>query len=261
VLGFAVLATTAWDVVSDAGSALPLDLRKAAAWEWRCRHHFERDAMARFARLSESLQSEGANEQVVAMACKAAKDEERHAELCCDLVRYLGAVAPENVAAAGAKVAPPGLSAREQLLYEVVAMSCVTETLSCALLGGLIELAKDQHIKEVMQSILRDEIGHSRLGWAYLADRATHGPQNFISDHLPAMLAGTVSDELFDEREAHPMEEALNGLGALSRKERLSIFDESMNAIVFPGLERFNVDTSHGRRWLEAQQKESVVSP
>ena len=259
MLDSALPVTTAWDVVSDAQSALPLELRKAAAWEWRCRHHFERDAMARFARLCDSLRSEGANDQVVAMACKAAKEEERHAELCRDLVRYLGAVAPENFVAAGAKVAPPDLSAREQLLYEVVAMSCVTETLSCALLGALVERAKDQHIKHTMQSILRDEIGHSRLGWAYLADQATHGPHNFIADHLPAMLAGTISDELFDEREAHPLEEALNELGALSRKERLSIFEESMNAIVFPGLDRFNVDTSHGRRWLEAQQKRDLL--
>jgi len=240
--------------VNNSVSTLPSALRKAAAWEWRCRHHFELDAMARFARLSDTLKAHNANQQVVDMANKAAKDEERHAELCRDLVAYLDEAPPENFVACGAKVAPAEFSAREQLLYEMVAISCVTETLSCALLGTLVERAEDEHIKQAMHSILKDEIGHSRLGWAYLADETKRGPQNFIADHLPAMLAGTVSEELFVNKEAHPLEGALDGLGALSRKERLRIFDESMREVVFPGLENFGVDTTSGRKWLLEQE-------
>ena len=85
------------------------------------------------------------------------------------------------------------------------------------------------------------------------ASEESKGPHRFISTHLPAMLAGTVQTELFEERPEHPLEEGLSGLGALSRSERARIFEESMREIVFPGLERFEIDAAAGRRWLDDQ--------
>ena len=133
-------------------------------------------------------------------------------------------------------------------------MSCVTETLSAALLGEMVERAVDGQVRDVMQAILRDEVGHARLGWAHLAAEAQRGPAGFIGDYLPAMLAGTVNDELFSSSAEHREREALCGLGALDRGGRRRIFEETMRLVVFPGLQRFGVDTARGERWLNARE-------
>jgi bacterioferritin (cytochrome b1) len=232
---------------------LSLELKKAAAWEWKCRRNFELEAMARFQRLALTLDELEGQIELAALARKAASDEKRHADQCAELVSHFGGQAVEKYEPHDRQVSPPGCSPEEALLYEMVAMSCITETLSCALLGALVERATDKQVKDTMHSILRDEIGHSRLGWAFLAGTDSRSSKRFVADRLPAMLAGTVTQEIFEDRPSHALEEPLSHLGALTRKERLHIFQESMHAVVFPGLERFDIDTRAGERWLSKQ--------
>ena len=229
---------------------ISVEARQIAAWEWRCRHDFELAARSRFSRLADTLKAHHAAAQIVALAETAAKDEHRHAAQCRELVAELGAKPPSDRTIVGQAVAPDAMSARSRLLYEVVAMSCVTETLSCTILGILIERTTHPKLKRTMQSILSDAVNHSRLGWAYLADVASRGPTGFLSDYLPAMLAGTVSEELFEEGETRAESVELDGLGVLNRAERFDIFQSTMVNVVFPGLERYEVDTHFGRAWL-----------
>ena len=98
------------------------------------------------------------------MAKRASSDELRHAEKCLDLVRHFGGAVEAPKAPEARPVAPSSLETRERLLYEVVALSCVTETLSAALLGALVERARDSLAKSVLHSILRDEVGHVAIG-------------------------------------------------------------------------------------------------
>ncbi|WP_437738384.1 ferritin-like domain-containing protein [Sorangium sp. So ce1335] len=228
--------------------------RGAAAGVWRSRAHAELEAAARFSRLAEQLETAGAVAPVVAMARAAAADERRHAELCAALARELGGAAFTPRAVAGAaEVAPRGLDRRERVLYEVVAMACVTETLSAALLGEMVERATDPRVRETMQHILRDEVDHARLGWAHLAAERQRGCADVIGEHLPAMLAGTVHEEVFSSWTEHPAQEALSGLGALDRAERRRIFDETMRRVVLPGLRHLGIDTGRGEQWLAAR--------
>jgi hypothetical protein len=186
------------------------------------------------------------------MAESAASDEDRHAELCADLVRHFGGDAPARAVAHPREVASSGLTPRERVLYEVVALSCVTETLSAALLGAIVEQARDDRVKQTAHAILRDEIEHGRLGWAHLSLESARGEGRFLGDYLPAMLQGTIDDEIFAEEDdaSEAIETALAGLGALSRADRRELFVATMREVVFPGLERFGVDTSDGSRWL-----------
>jgi hypothetical protein len=48
-----------------------------------------------------------------------------------------------------------------------------------------------------MRSILRDEVGHCRLGWAHLAAEQRCGAADVVGAHLPAILKGTLQEELF----------------------------------------------------------------
>ncbi|MDC3959543.1 ferritin-like domain-containing protein [Polyangium jinanense] len=225
--------------------------RCAAAQIWRHRARAELEASARFTRLAGELAACGAVAPVITMAREAAEDERRHAEQCAALVRELGGKPFELGAVPAARVVTPsGLGPRERLHYEVIAMSCVTETLSAALLGELVARATDPLVRDTMQHILRDEVDHARLGWAHLAAEHERGAQDVVGPSLPAMLAGTVSEELFSSWAEHPAQEALSGLGALDRAERKRIFRDTMSLVVFPGLRRFGVDTARGESWL-----------
>ncbi|MDI1449907.1 ferritin-like domain-containing protein [Polyangium sp. 6x1] len=225
--------------------------REAAAQIWRHRARAELEASARFERLARELAACDAVAPVVTMAREAAEDERRHAQQCAALVRELGGLPFELGPVPAARVVTPGgLGPRERLCYEVVAMSCVTETLSAALLGELVARATDSLVRDTMQHILRDEVDHARLGWAHLAAEYERGARDVVGPSLPAMLAGTISEELFSSWAEHPAQEALSGLGALDRAERRRIFRDTMSLVVFPGLGRFGVDTGQGERWL-----------
>ena len=226
-------------------------LRAAAVRVWRYRQRMELEAAERFSNLAVELASVGASERVVEMARHASSDELRHAERCRDLVAHFGGRTASSTLREVRPVAPRALGTRDRVLYEVVALSCVTETLSTALLGALVERARDPVARGVLHSILCDEVDHSRLGWAFLAEEHARGARDCVSERLPLMLSATLSDALFDgASDASAVERALAGFGSLERKERKRVVRETLNAVVFPGLERFGIDTSSGRAWL-----------
>jgi hypothetical protein len=226
--------------------------RDHAARIWSFRARAEDEASARFARLGVRLHDVGAAMTVIRMVRSAASDEMEHAELCRDLVRHFGGQAPALAGDRVSEVAPSSLTLRERVLYEVVALSCITESLSAALLGAIVEQATDARVRETVHRVLRDEIEHGRLGWAHLSLEHGRGYGRFLADYLPAMLEGTVTDDLFrDGGDTSPdAQEALAGLGALRQRDSKAFFAATMRQVVFPGLERFGVDTSAGARWL-----------
>ncbi len=237
--------------------------RRRAAALWTYRAAAEREAEARFRRLSVELEQVKADPIVVGLSAQAAQDEARHHVLCVELARALNdraepSKAPKPPGAERRQApAPPPVhlgrpDRREQVLAEVVAMSCVTETLSAALLVEMRAQACDPQVRQTVHEVLCDEVDHSRLGWAHLAAEAGRGRVNWLAPHLPAMLAATVHEELFeDSAPEDATSEVLAGLGGLRRHTRRELFTGTMLGVVFPGLRRFGVDTSLAEAWLE----------
>jgi hypothetical protein len=224
----------------------------AAARVWSFRARAELDAAARFDRLAQALAVDAAPESLVALAARAAADERRHQRLCDGLSQRFAERAGALGTARMSHGAPPApsLPEGERLVHEVVAMCCITETLSAALLGVMMDRASDDEVRHVIHDILSDEIDHGRIGWGYLAHARARGLGREIGSALPAMLAGTVDDELFSAGRDLADELDLGGLGALGRGDRLTIFRDCMLQVVLPGLERWNVDTQAARAWL-----------
>jgi hypothetical protein len=231
-----------------------LRARARAARVWAMRGRVEREAAARFARIAARLAAVGAEPVVVDLARRACADEGRHAARCDELVaRMSGRPAPvETIHLRLAELGPGGLTPREAVLYEVVAMSCITETLSTALLGEMRDAAPEGRVRQVLSEILKDEVQHARLGWAHLAAERRRGPLRFLAEALPHMLDDTASPEVFEvgEPDAEAVGDALRGLGALPRSERRARLVETLEEVVFPGLDSLGVDTDGGRRWL-----------
>lgn len=222
-------------------------MNSIAAATWRVRAQQEREAAYAFEALARSLKDHGAPEVLVAAARDSITDEERHAVLCGELVTSFGGAAEPSAPRPQRIIRP---ATRAELLHEVVALCCITETLSTVLLTAMLERAKHAGVAEVLREVVRDEITHSRIGWGYLStvDVAADAPA--IAKALPGMLAGTVSSDVFEpDADAHLASE-LEGLGCLSRASISLLFCETLNEVIWPGLEEAGIDTASARSWL-----------
>jgi hypothetical protein len=228
--------------------------RTRAARIWKQRRAVELESAERFRSIGAELAAHGISSGLVDMAEQAALDEIRHADLCSTLANAFDAACDSTLSTTPSvrRVAPSYLIGREALVYEVVALSCVTETLSTALLGNLVERARDELAKETMHSILRDEVKHSRLGWAVLAEAHASGVRDCVSPHLIDMLSATLGTGFLSPSSPRvdPSDAILAGLGALEVDAQRHVVGEAFECVIFPGLERYGIDTVAAKQWL-----------
>jgi len=224
-------------------------LRRRIGEAWAFRTRVEREAALRFARLGRAIRALDADSPVADMMERAAGDEERHVGLCAELAEAYGRPATEP--APDTPLAPSRLGPREAILYEVVAACCITETESVATVTTLLGAEAEPRVREILHEIARDEVTHSRMGWAHLAREAPRGV-GFLAEHIPTMLGGTVAPDFFADAAPDPDVEVLLRHGLLSQAQKQSVFVETLEAVVFPGLEQFGVDTAPARAWLAA---------
>ncbi len=226
-------------------------IRRIAAEAWAFRWQVEREAEVRFARLGRQLSEIGAPELLVALAHRSSADERRHAVLCFDLAREYGYEGNQAGEVLVGEIAPKGLSTRQKVLYELVATCCITETESMSVLTTLLRAARARRMKQVLQEIARDEVSHSKLGWAHLAHEQAEGDVRFLGPLIPDMLEGTVSESFFQGAAEELENPELLQHGVLPHSTKQSIFIQTLKGIVFPGLDSLGVDSAPGRKWLE----------
>jgi len=235
-------------------SELPPDVRKLAGENWAFRWNVERDAHLRFVRMAGRLQQFGSPEGVVALAKKAADDEVRHTALCADLAARYGSTVDADKPASIHEVSPSRLAEPESLTYEVIAACCVTETESAGVLTTLLASEPDPKVREVLHAIARDEVDHSRLGWAHLAHARTVQKLDYMAELLPIILGGTVTDALFAPATEPALESPLLlRAGILPHSQKRQVFVRMLREVVFPGLESNGIDASAGKAWLDAR--------
>lgn len=224
--------------------------RIAAAWDFR--FHVEREAQARFSRLALWLEQTGAPDTLAALARRSAEDEGRHALHCAALAREYGATVQEEGPVVLPEIAPRAFTLPQRALYELVAASCVAETVSVGVLMRLRPAAGSDRMRAVLHELLQDEVVHSRLGWAYLAHVAPAQSLSFLARFLPNMLEATAAEARLPAAEA-PVDDdpALLPHGVLPHAERRAVFASAMRDVVIPGLEQHGVPTAPAREWLE----------
>ena len=207
---------------------------------WRYRERIELEAADQFEWLAGELAAVGASPAVVELAREAAADERQHALLCRQLVdRFEPGLAPLPPAPVQ-RLGPHRLARRDAVLYACVAMSCVTETLSAALLLHMRAAATDERVAATVHHILKDEIDHSRLGWAHLAAEAGRGDVGWLADHVPAMLREAMAADL------EPMAakgQDLSAYGILPAARVHAIVRQTVTEVIAPGLARHGVET------------------
>jgi hypothetical protein len=223
--------------------------RVAATWAFRTRAEIE--ATARFARMTTELAEVGATPIVVRGAADASADESRHRDLCARLAAKWGepnALAHEPPAK---RIGRSDMDPRDRLLWEMVAVCCISETMNTSLMTRCLEVAKDEEIRSTLHELLEDEVRHARLGWAHLAAERSAGRGQFLRDVLPLMLDASIEPGFLDGPPPAPWTDALFDYGELPWAELVQIYRDTLMLVIFPGLDAVGVDTSKGRAWLE----------
>ena len=219
---------------------LSREIRGAAAQVWRIRERTELEAAELFDRLSCDLAEAHAPYPFVDLAMRCAEDERRHAIHCRKVVDSIGPELPALEPDRSVRLGPAGMSPARRALYASVALGCVTESLSTALLLEMRTHA-DGVVREALDVIVRDEVRHSRLGWAHLAWAASHGDVSWLAHAVPVMIASALEGEIpatarTDEDRAH-----LAALGILSPDTIGRIADDTIRTTILPGLARYGV--------------------
>jgi hypothetical protein len=224
----------------------PIDSEaQAVATIWRYREGIEYEAAALFDMLANQLAHQTEPETLVAMARQAADDERDHARRCRLIVNHYAPLSPV-VPAQCFEIAPTDLPLREKLAYAMAAVSCVTETLSAALLLEMQDRAGPKLIRDTVHAIAKDEIRHSRLGWAYLRNYHVSRSLAWLSPYVPAMLSAAMTTDL--EPMTSLSRADLSRFGILGRQEIMAICNDAAQHAIFPGFDRLGIDTTQARK-------------
>jgi len=199
--------------------------------------------------------------EVVQLAREAVEEEALHEEMCREVATSFGWDFEEHQHEMyPLPLAPEGLSLRQQVLYDVVAFCCISESINAALLVETIQFAQSPQIVEVSRRILKDEVKHSRLGWAHLSSECSQGRGAFLTDHFVTMLETAGAEEVFDSRFMNREGATLAAYGELSYARRTGILIAVLHDVILPGFEGLGLDTSSVvevlGRWKEEAGKE-----
>jgi hypothetical protein len=241
-------------------ASFPESARNRAARTWTFRAGAEAWASARFVQLARDLEAHQAPDVVVQMAQKAAAEEAQHIELCLTLARTFGATldAPSLPHIASP---PASDTSHITLLMQVVGACCINETISAAVLSHMLRASEPGLVHDTIQQILRDEIGHSRIGWAYLAHMSEQIDVRPLGPMMPQLLAAAITDELFDMPEDAREDDPVTRLGVVPHKARTALFMASVNDLILPGISKFQVDPKPAARWLDEQSHQANSGP
>ncbi len=211
---------------------------------WRARDRVELEAADCFSRLATDIRAlRGPDDAVAQMAAQAAEDEKRHSALCRLILSTssspIDSLAPEL----GVMMGPPSLVLADRILYTAVAIGCVTETLSTALLIEMRKVAGPSLIRGTVHEILEDEISHSRLGWAELALAARTSDVSWLSAFVPGMIRDAIRSDIKPMVILGKPESDLSRWGILPIGQAQTLMHEAIEDVILPGLMAFGVKT------------------
>ena len=231
------------------------DHLKSIATTWAQRAQAELGAERKFRLLTEQLADLGANNTVISLAKKAQQDEHRHAVMCAQVARKYGhSTGFEDISASSIPV-HKNWSQREwpedRLLCEVTLMCCIIETLNASLLNSIYGASPKNSTQKIIHEILKDEVKHSQIGWAHLTSETQKRDCSFLGDYLDEMLEVSIGDELFVPIPENLDETDSFQYGVLPVALRWDQFKETIEQVVFPGFEKFGINTLKGKEWLK----------
>lgn len=224
-------------------SNITLLVPEAAFRIWHFRERIEIEAAFVFGKLAEHLSGIwGAEDHVATLALEAQQDELRHQQLCRAILNLSEQpYALPSLPPAPIVLGPKHLNPRQRGLYAAVAMGCVTESLSTALLLQMHKRACDGIFKDTVHAILKDEVNHARIGWAELARAQRYENIDWLSKYIPAMIHAAIADDIVPMVQNHGDERDLSAYGILLREEAKAIMNDTIQNVIAPGLKLYGI--------------------
>ncbi|MDB4993854.1 MAG: Plectin 1 [Myxococcaceae bacterium] len=232
-------------------AAYPQAALELAATVQRALAAGEYAAVDLFAKIASALTLVGAPLDLVSAASRVPADEIRHTDLALRMAAALSddrapvTIDASRYAYLGANVS---LELLDRAMLETAALG---ETLACALLGASHDGADDPVVRAHFALLLRDEIHHARLGWYYLAWRATAWSlieRQRVADHAGELVLHT--EGMFCEGREAPRgaARAARALGVLDTKTQRAAILRVMEEEILPGLDGLGLGASHAWR-------------
>lgn len=225
--------------------------RYLVAATWNFRASAERSALRRFTRLYSELKETGAPDVVLDGVREAIDDEQRHIGLCDALALEFGWTGPPSDPTPFGPIGPKAAPLEARLLYEMVAFCCVTETINASMMLEINRRAIAPEVKETIHAILKDELNHSKVGWAYLQWSRSKGHGEWLQEWLIQMFHGAGVEEIYEPETSGRDAPHLQAYGELSFSDRTAIFQAANRDVVLPGFDTFGFDTTECRAWLQ----------
>jgi hypothetical protein len=215
----------------------------------------EYEAFVGFSQVSSALALVGAPFDIVAAAAEVPSDEIRHAEYALRLAGLMRGCQPGEIAIGVAHDKLQRLSARRWTLEAVdgmmAAVPAIHETLSAAFIAARRDGATDPVVRDVLSSILADEVHHARLGWYYLMWRApswTRTERQRVADRAGAIVMSLEKAFWRGRQFPRGCGTAARALGVLDEKTQRSIVRQVMEREILPALDGLGLGASHAWR-------------
>jgi hypothetical protein len=233
-------------------ASLPPALREGLAQLWRARMISEHRSVGIFSLYALDLLGAGAPAEVLSLACRAALDEVRHAEL---FARLAGLYSGElETPPPGIPPMPddPAVPMREQVAREALHLCVCAETYSAVTLGEMHQRSTDPAVHAAVGIVIADEVHHARMGWSFLSALLA-GPDGStlratLQAEIVPMLDGFARD-MFGDPAQMPLpslvgeERALaDAHGYLPQRDEYALFRATVDEVWIPGLPGLGLD-------------------
>lgn len=244
-----------WD--KSTADQLTPEQRARVARVWRARTRAEYLAITTFAFLTVDMVAAGAPPDILSFAHQAAIDEIRHTEMCLRMTQIYAGETPTPDPDLSGLPNDPALPKLHQAVTNSMLINCVVETFACTILAVVLEQTTDPCAHAVLKRILSDEVGHARLGWAFLRwgiDTGGNGVIKACSDKV-AFTIQSAANVVDAPRPSEPVEDALRAHGMMHASEERVVFSDCVREVLVPGFQGLGIDVgnvadTYGPEWV-----------
>lgn len=208
---------------------------------WERRAASELSAAMAFTSIAQRLIGLGRPAEVQYLAARAVSDEVRHCAIALQLARAYGAESRWP------NIGPPASDEATDRL--IVATCCVNETLGGAFLQESLRRATGPVMQTALRELLKDEVDHGRIGWAFVAELTTD-QKSALAEHLPGLLQACV--RVWTRRSAE-LPSGLEAHGVLGAEDVRATVQQALRDVVLPGFEHVGVPVSNEAHAVRAQ--------
>lgn len=226
-------------------------MNKVMARVWAERAQAELGAARRFKELLKRMKKFDTHPRILELVAQAEKDEDQHAFWCAKMARKFGhktGFENPNDVVEEFNYSWTQRPERQRLLLDVVMLCCITESMNASLLNTIYSQSGRSEAGQLIHRILKDEVKHAQIGWAYLGEECKSQDCRFVSEYLIEMATISVKEELFLPVSNSLSQEAYR-YGVMPENQRIDQFKATIEEVVCAGLEHFGIDASGLKQW------------